>query len=302
MLLTVFAAHDRFDIYINRSDCYAASCIDTSGLISPGDTLQRISNQFSFAEGAAVDSAGTIFFTDQMNNNIWKYATDGTLSLFKHGAGRSNGLYVDQHGNIIACADEKNRLVSISPQKKIKVLYKAPKRKRLNGPNDLWIDPQGGIYITDPYYQRPYWKRKKPVLKGMYVYYLPPGKKELVIVDTTLKQPNGIVGTPDGKHLFVADIGAGKTYTYDITNGTLQNKQLFISQGSDGMTLDEKGNLYITGDGVTVYNAAGRKIEHIDVPAKWTSNVCFGGSGKNKLFITASESVYVIRMNVKGVE
>jgi gluconolactonase len=276
---------------------------DTTGLIASGATLQRISNQFAFTEGPAVDSVGNIFFTDQPHDNIWKWETDGTLSLFKHGTGRANGLYIDENDNILACADEKNMLELITPEKEIRVLYKARKHKRLNGPNDLWLDARGGIYITDPYYQRPYWKRKKPTLKGQYVYYLPPGKKKLITVEETLKQPNGIVGTPDGKQLFVADIGAGKTYKYDISpNGLLQSKQLFVAQGSDGLTLDNRGNLYITGDGVTVYNPAGQKIEHIPVPAKWTSNVCFGGREKNKLFITASEAVYVIQMNVKGVE
>jgi gluconolactonase len=276
---------------------------DTSQLIAPGATLQRLSNQFQFTEGPAADKQGNIYFTDQNSDNIWKWNTDGTLAVFMHGAGRPNGLYLDQDGNIIACADEKNRLLQISPKKKIQVLYKAPKRKRLNGPNDLWIDATGGIYITDPYYQRTYWKRKKPVLKGQYVYYLPHGKKKLITIDTSLKQPNGIVGTPDGKHLYIADIGDWKTYRYDIApDGSLQNRQLFAAQGSDGLTLDDQGNVYLTGDGVTVYNSAGIKVEHIAVPAKWTANVCFGGREKNKLFITASEAVYLLQMNVKGVE
>lgn len=302
-LLFVFAPYFKPAAFAHENNSKATACNDTSGLIAPGATLQLISAQFKFTEGPAVDKEGTIYFTDQPNDAIWKWATDGTLSLFKQGTGRANGLYMDKEGNMIACADEKNRIIKITPEKKVQILYKAPKRRQLNGPNDLWIDAKGGIYITDPYYQRPYWKRKKPVLKGQYVYYLPRGKKKLVTVENTLKQPNGIVGTPDGRHLFVADIGDGKTYRYDRTpDGTLQNRQLFVAQGSDGMTLDERGNLYITGDGVTVYNAAGQQIEHIAVPAKWTGNVCFGGPEKNKLFITASEAVYVIQMNVKGVE
>lgn len=287
----------------NVTEIVAPSWIDTSGLIAPGATLQVLPNRFSFTEGPAVTNDGAVFFTDQPNDNIWKWATDGTLSLFMHNTGRANGLYVDEAGNIIACADAKNELWKISPEKKVTVLYKAPKRKRLNGPNDLWIDKSGGIYITDPYYQRPYWKRKKPALKSQNVYYLPYGQKKLVAVEEGLKQPNGIVGTPDGKHLFIADIGDGKTYKYEIeANGRLKNKQLFVEQGSDGITLDERGNLYITGNGVTVYNAEGKKIEQIQVPAKWTSNVCFGDAEKNRLFITASESVYTLQMNVKGVE
>ena len=276
---------------------------DTSNLIAPGATLQQISNQFSFTEGPAVDKDGNVFFTDQPNNAIWKYGIDGALSLFLDKAGRSNGMYFDSDGNLITCADEKNEIWRINPDKKITVLYKAPKKARLNGPNDAWVDKKGGIYITDPYYQRPYWKRKKPAIEGQKVYYLPKGATTLIAVEETLKQPNGIVGSPDGKWLYVADIGDGKTYRYAIQeDGTLQNRELFVLKGSDGMTLDNQGNLYITGDGVTVFDKTGKQVEHIAVPAKWTSNVCFGGTEKKTLFITASEAVYQISMNVQGVE
>ncbi len=276
---------------------------DTTGLIAPGATLQKISGQFQFTEGPAVDKAGNIYFTDQPDDAIWKWETNGTLTLFSNNSGRANGLYIDADGAIIACADADNELRKITPDGKMSVLYKSPKNKGLNGPNDLWIDSSGGIYLTDPYYQRPYWKRQAPEIKGQHVYYLPNGKKKLIPVAEDLTQPNGIVGTPDGAHLFVADIGAGKTYKYDIgAHGLLKNKRLFAEQGSDGMTLDAQGNLYITGKGVTVYNPKGVKILEIAVPAKWTGNVCFGGSRRDILFITASEAVYTLQMNVKGVE
>ncbi|MBE7172808.1 MAG: SMP-30/gluconolactonase/LRE family protein [Williamsia sp.] len=277
----------------------------SSKLFASDAKLQPISAQFSFTEGPAVDKKGNIFFTDQPNNKIWKYATDGTLSLFMEGAGRSNGLYFDRKGNLLSCADEKDELWSISPDKKITVLVKGFKGHRLNGPNDLWMDPKGGIYFTDPYYQRSYWDRTSPdpELKGEKLYYLPNGKNEPVLVDSNLVRPNGIVGTPDGKSLYVADIKANKTYRYKINpDGSLQDRQLFISQGSDGITLDSKGNLYLTGNGVTIYNGTGEKIDHIDVPAKWTANLCFGGKNRTDLFITASESIFVFPMLVKGVE
>jgi gluconolactonase len=175
--------------------------------------------------------------------------------------------------------------------------------KRFNGPNDLWIDSKGGIYFTDPYYQRDYWERKKPDIEGQKVYYLPKGKKEAVIVDGDLMQPNGIVGTPDGKFLYVADIRASKTYKYQINaDGTLSNRQLFVSQGSDGMTLDNQGNVYLSGRGVTVYSPTGEKLQNIPVPSRWVGNICFGGKNRSTLFITATESVYTIEMQVKGVE
>lgn len=275
----------------------------TSKLIAEGATLKQVSKQFKFTEGPAVDKKGNIYFTDQPNDKIWKYDTEGELSLFMDKTGRSNGLYIDKKGNIISCADQNNELWSISPKKKIIVLLSDYQGKKHNGPNDLWIDAKGGIYFTDPYYQRDYWERKKPEMDKQNVYYLPKGKKEAIVVDDNLKQPNGIVGTPDGKYLYVADIRDNKTYKYEITaDGSLANRQLFVSQGSDGMTLDNQGNLYITGKGVTVYDPSGQKIEQIQVPSGWVGNVCFGGKDRKMLFITASESIYTLDMQVKGVE
>jgi gluconolactonase len=276
---------------------------DRDSIVVPGDTLQLISSQFGFTEGAAVDRKGNVFFTDQPNNRIWEYDRNGRLSLFLDSAGRSNGMYFDKKGNLVTCADEQDQLWSIRPDKMVTVLMKDIGGRRLNGPNDLWIDSKGGIYFTDPYYQRPYWTRTKSELDGMKVYYLPKGKDQPIVVAADLVKPNGIVGTPDGKFLFVADIQDGRTYKYSINkDGTLTDRQLFVKMGSDGITLDQRGNLYLTGDGVTIFNPAGEKIAHIPVPAKWTANLCFGGKDKKDLFITASESIFILRMRVKGVE
>lgn len=275
----------------------------TDSLIADNAKPQLISKQFDFTEGPAVDKMGNVFFTDQPNDKIWKYDINGKLSVFMDKTGRSNGLYFDQHGNLISCADEKDELWSISPEKKITVLVKDFEGKRLNGPNDLWVDAKGGIYITDPYYQRDYWTRKKPDIEGQKVYYLPKGKKNLTVVVDDLKKPNGIVGTPDCKYLFVADIDGNKTYKYEIkADGTLTNRQIFTEKGSDGMTMDNKGNIYLTGNGVFIFNPEGKQIEHIDIAAKWTGNICFCGKNRDILFITASEGIYILKMKVKGVE
>jgi gluconolactonase len=262
-----------------------------------------IAKQFTFTEGPAVDKKGNVFFTDQPNDKIWKYGTDGKLSLYRDKTGRANGMYFDKKGNLLTCSDEQNQLWSISPQGKVTVLLTDFQGQHFNGPNDLWIHPKkGGIYFTDPYYQRPYWTRKSPEITGQKVYFLAKKAKAAVVVDDQLRQPNGIVGTPDGKYLYVADIGDNKTYKYAIgPEGTLLNRQLFVAQGSDGMTLDERGNVYLTGKGVTVYNPAGQQIAHIPIPEGWTGNVCFGGKDRKTLFITASEAVYTLPMLVKGV-
>lgn len=264
-------------------------------------TPRLVAKQFKFTEGPAVDRAGNVFFTDQPNNKIWKYSTDGKLSVFLSPAGRANGLYFNQQGNLIACADEKNQLWSISPAGKVTVLVDQLDGHHFNGPNDAWVDPKGGIFFTDPYYQRDYWARTAPELSGQYVYYLAPGQHQPKAVETQLQKPNGLIGTHDGRLLYVADIEANKTYRYQLgPGGTLTGRQLFVNQGSDGMTIDERGNIYLTGKGVTVYSPTGQQLAHLDVPAAWTGNVCFGGKDRKTLFITASEAVYVLPMRVRG--
>jgi len=273
------------------------------GILAPGAKVEKLADGFKFTEGPAPDAQGNVYFTDQPNDRILKWSVEGKLSTFMQPCGRSNGLYVDRQGNLIACADEQNQLWSIGPDKKVTVLVKNYQGKLLNGPNDLWVRPDGGIYFTDPIYKRPYWKRGPMEQDGQCVYYLAPDLKTLSRVADDLKQPNGIIGTPDGKRLYVADIGAGKTYVYDIqADGTLAGKTLFCEMGSDGMTLDAQGNLYLTGKGVTVFDKTGKKIEHIAIDEGWTANACFGGKDRHTLFITAGKGLYAIQMRVKGAQ
>jgi gluconolactonase len=287
----------------------SAGSFDLDSIVAPGigtgaaPQVTLVSRQFSFTEGASTDRRGNVFFTDQPNNKIWEYDVKGRLSVYLDSAGRSNGMYFDPEGRLVTCADEQDQLWAIGPHKKVRVLLRDLGGRRLNGPNDLWIDAGDGIYFTDPYYQRSYWTRTKPDLAVEGVYYLAKGKTQAVMVGGDLVKPNGIVGTPDGRYLYVADIGAGKTYKYSIgPDGMLTGRELFVAQGSDGMTLDERGDVYLTGDGVTVYDPSGKKIAHIAVPEKWTANLCFGGKEKRVLFITASEGIYILPMRVKGVE
>jgi gluconolactonase len=274
-----------------------------SKLIAPEAKLEKLAGEYSFTEGPAADKDGNVYFTDQPNDRIVKWsAADKSVTDFLKPAGRSNGLDFDKDGNLLACADEKNELWSIAPDKKVTVLVKDFSGKLLNGPNDLWIRPDGALYFTDPLYKRNYWKRDPAMQQdGQHVYFMPADRKSVKRVTTDLRQPNGIVGTPDGKLLYVADIGAQKTYAYDIQpDGSLQNKRLHCELGSDGMALDNEGNLYITGRGVTVFDKTGKQVEHVDVPESWTANVTFGGKDRNLLFITASKGIYGLRMRVKG--
>jgi gluconolactonase len=272
-------------------------------LVAPGAEIKMIADDFKFTEGPAADREGNVYFTDQPNNRILKWSIDGELSTFLDSAGRANGLYFDHQGNLLACADRHNQLWKITPEKEIQVLVEYYNRNLLNGPNDLWVDPENGIYFTDPLYKRSYWARE-PVSEqsGEYVYYITPDLSELKTVAVDVVKPNGIIGTPDGKKLYVADIGDKKTYVYEIEeDGSLSNRKLFAEMGSDGMTIDNKGNIYITGKGVSVFNKKGKKLGNIPVDARWTANVTFGGKDQQTLFITASEYLYALKMKVKGV-
>ena len=287
-------------------------------IVAEGEAPVRLADSYSFTEGPATDARGNVYFTDQPNNRIYRWDCEsGEITLFTDQSGRSNGMYFDAQGNLIACADMDNQLWRFDmrstsgrllPQGRkngqAEILITDYRGKLLNGPNDVWISKDGGYYLTDPYFKRDYWtrspERQQPV-EGLY--YLAPGSNQLVMLDSTLNQPNGLVGTPDGKHLYVAEAKENRILRYDIlTDGSLTNRQVFANMGSDGMTIDDRGNIYLTGDGVTVFNKDGQKIAHFPIPEDWTANVCFGGKEHNILFITASKSVYTLKMLVHGVK
>jgi gluconolactonase len=276
----------------------------TSNVLAPGATLVKLSGDLQFAEGPTCDPAGNVFFTDQPNNRIMKWSVDGRLSVFLQPAGRANGMNFDTHGNLIACADEKTEVWRIAPDGAHTVLAGQYNGKPLNGPNDVWVRPDDGMYLTDCFDRREYWSYTQRPQDSEEVYFLAAGQKELRRVTTDLNHPNGIAGTPDGKTLFVSDMrpGPGNTYGYDIQpDGALTNKRFVCAFGSDGMTLDNEGNLYMTGAaGVTVFDKTGKKIDAIPIEERWTGNVCFGGKDHQTLFITASKSLYCIRLRVKG--
>jgi gluconolactonase len=272
-----------------------------SSIIAPGAKVELLAGGFKFTEGPASDKAGNVYFTDQPNNKILIWSTDGRLSTFMEKSGRSNGLSFDRKGNLWACADEKNELWRIARSGKLMVAVKDYNGKLLNGPNDVWIRPDGGVYFTDPFYMRDYWSHQKSEQDGQCVFYFEPIRSRLIRVVGDMKQPNGIIGTKDGKILYIADIGGQKTYRYDVQHdGTLANKTLFCEMGSDGMTIDSEGNVYLSGKGVTVFNPAGKKIEQIPINAAWTANMCFGGKDHRTLFITAMQNLFSLRMRVKG--
>jgi len=273
-----------------------------NNIIVENAKIKKAGTGYTFTEGPAVAPDGRVFFTDQPNDRIYVWDENEGVSLWMEGTNRSNGMYFSNENQLVTCADLNNQLGYFDEKKDFHLIHEGYNGKLLNAPNDLWIDMEGGIYFSDPYYHRSWWKEDRGEEQDVRgVYYLSP-EGEITRVIDDYKQPNGLIGTPDGKTLYVADINDGKIWKYDIQpNGTLKNKTFFAPKGSDGMTLDHRGNVYLTSGKVWVYNPEGDLIKEIEVPES-PSNICFGGENRDILFITARTSVYTLKMNVKGVD
>jgi gluconolactonase len=302
---------------------------DLTGLVSASrqGQLTTLATGFSFTEGPAVDRHGNVFFTDQPNDRIYRWdAGTGEVTLFLEGTGRANGMAFDREGNLITCSDLHGEIWKIFPDGSHEVLVNNYGGKLLNGPNDVWINPvNGGMYITDPMFPRPYWDKGDPrvqgwepthseqaaVGKGGYVYYLPHGGHSLVRVTTEAMGwqsdawPNGVVGTPDGRKLYVNKWyydNKGGTWVFDINpDGTLSNMQKFTDWGGDGMSMDELGNVYISnGKGVMAFDPSGRHILTIPTGSGATNNTFAGRNDKILVITGPVDRISAIKMNVQG--
>ncbi len=280
-----------------------ASAADLSLVVAQDATLQLVVDGCKFTEGPAADPHGNVYFTDQPNDRIIKISTNGTVTDFLKPAGRSNGMFFNAAGKLITCADEHNQMWEVDPANgQQQTLFSEYQGQPLNGPNDVWVHPSDVMFFTDPFYKRPWWDHSEPPQDRQALYRVSDGGKTIVRVADEFKQPNGIVGDAARAILYVADIGDKKTYRYPINaDATLGERVLFCSAGSDGMTLDDAGNVYLTGKGVSVYQPDGTLLGIIEVPENWTANVCFGGVDHQTLFITASDSVYSLSMRTTGL-
>jgi gluconolactonase len=276
------------------------------GVLTPGAKLQKAGEGFQFTEGPAADARGDVYFTDIPANRIHKWTTPqgiiGTaskespaISVFRDQTNGANGLFTDSRGHLFICEGGSGRVISVDPAGQNRVGAATYEGKRFNRPNDLWLDPRGGVYFSDPVYG----SGARPQ-GGEHVYYVSADRRRIVRVIDDMVRPNGLIGTPDGKTLYVADHGAKATYRYSINpDGTLTGKTLFASTGSDGMTMDADGNVYLTTDAVLVFSPAGRQIERIEIPERPT-NVTFAGPHRRTLFVTARSTVYTLEMAVRG--
>jgi gluconolactonase len=265
-------------------------------IFEPGVSVEKTAGGFTFTEGPASNGKGVIYFSDVPASRIYRYPQGGEVELFVENSGQSNGLFFDSEGKLIACAGKIRKLVEFDMQGNMKVLAEEYKGKKFNSPNDLWIDPKGGIYFTDPRYGK-----RDDLEMGEHVYYLYPDRQRIIRVIDDMVRPNGIIGDRSGKRLYVTDHGASKTYGYKInTDGTVTDKKLLAEYGSDGMAMDTRGNVYLTNQTVMVFNPAGELTDNLVVPEQ-PANICFGGKDNKTLYITARTGFYRVRTLVRGI-
>ena len=196
--------------------CTSQKSVKSQSIVSNGAEIQLVSDIFSFTEGPAADRFGNVYFTDQPNDKIyfWDWKTN-KIEEFLDKTGRANGTFFDQKGNLLTCSDENGEIWKINEDGVAEVLTTNFEGKRLNGPNDLWVDENNGIYFTDPLYVRDYWTDFKQEIQEKNLYYRN-SEGKITKLDT-FTQPNGIVGGQKLKKLYVSDIDANKTYVYDIS-------------------------------------------------------------------------------------
>jgi gluconolactonase len=283
---------------------YAQSPSGIAGVVAPGVAPELVQEGFVFTEGPVGTPDGGLYFSDIRPNRIYHLDPGGKISLVREQTNGANGLALTREGDLLAAEGEGKRISRRSRDGGVTTVTEGIAGKPFLSPNDVLVDAKGGIYITDP--------GPRPVVPGRtaYVYYLPPGAKEPIVIDDQIARPNGITLTRDGKTLIVNDTLGPTVYAYNVQpDGSVKNKRTFAQlrdipegkeSGADGMALDREDRLYVTTvAGVQVFDAAGKYLGTIKVPRQ-PANAGFAGPDKRVLYITAREGLYRINMLAQG--
>jgi gluconolactonase len=274
------------------------SSAQNSTLVAADASVQLLAEGFVFTEGPAADELGNVYFSDIPASRIHLWTLADELQTFRENTNGTNGLFFDSSWQLFGAEGGAGRITRMDSQANATVVVEQHNGASFNSPNDLWIDAMGGIYFTDPRYG----DESNNPQPGYYVYYLAPGASEAQAIVTDLIKPNGVIGTLDGSTLYVADHLGNQTFAYTITApGVLAGRRLMAEQGSDGLTLDEHGNLYLTGGrNITIYTPQGQLLQSIEFPLA-PANMTFGGANRDVLFVTARTSLFALQMSVKGM-
>jgi gluconolactonase len=278
---------------------------DADGVVPPGAKVRKVADGFRFTEGPAWSPDGFLLFSDIPNDRIVELAADGSARDFLKPSGGANGLMFDAAGVLYACQGSARQVARIEVQsdKKLVPLAAAFDGKKLNSPNDLALDAHGGLYFTDPRYGG-----AEPVEQPvMGVYYIDATGKISRVIDS-LERPNGILVSPDGKWLYVAEPNKRELHRFAIEKpGVLGERTLLYTGdqetdggGPDGMALDAGGRIYTTYKGIVILAPDGKRLGRIEVPER-PANCAFGGKDGKTLFITARTSLYAIDLQVQGM-
>ena len=267
-------------------------------LLAPGAQPTSLAGGFVFLEGPAANADGQLYFVDIGSNRIhyWNMKTQ-TLSTVRENSGGADGMFIGADCALWICEIEAKRISKIDREGEYVVVLDAYDGKPFSGPNDLWFDGQGGIYFTDSY------AGHEPRGNETRLFYRSP-KGELSLLAADFYKSNGLHGLPDGRWLYVADYLDDRVYRFPVRQpGQLGERTPFAEVRCDGMTVDEKGNLYLCtgnyGQGVVVVSPMGETLGAIELPEN-AHNVCFGGPDFSTLIITATNGLYAVGMTVRG--
>ncbi len=270
--------------------------------------LQRLHTGSMWAEGPAWNGVGRYMVWSDIPNNLqyrW-IADDNRVTVFRNPSNYSNGNTFDREGRQLSGEHGGRRVARYEGNGSVTTIADKFEGKRLNSPNDVVVHPgDGSIWFTDPTYgiNGNYEGSQAPSETKQAVYRVDGQTGAIAKVTDEVNQPNGLAFSPDQKKLYVADTGSGETLVFDVDGRGLRNRKQFVKLtggNADGIRCDADGNVWCGArPGVQVVAPDGTVIGMIRLPEQ-CANVCFGGVKRNRLFMTASQSLYAVYVGISG--